>query len=211
MLWGLQSRSVFAEAGEGVSISSRRSAWVSPTDTQGIIPFVSTSSKSFIYSRISVIFPRSFELSPGIFESFSAIFCNCSCDMLIFLYILWNTVTRTIYPKFIKSSMSLKNILQSTLSNPKEYIEILYTSSKVLFITLAVLFFVSYFCISAKFYDTLFFQFFLALYISFIVSFEIFVCILIWKYAYKKLPSLLIIFLNILVGMLGIFFLLPLF
>lgn len=78
------------------SVSSLRWACHPTTDTVGTTQLVSTSSSRSIYVRMSLIFPRSFELSPGILESFSAIFCSSSCPILIFSYIL-GSIEYTLY------------------------------------------------------------------------------------------------------------------
>ena len=210
-VWGLHAKSSFPEASGTWSISSRKNACVSPTETVGITHVVSTSWSKSIYWRISVIFPRSCELFPGIFESFSAIFCNCSCDILIFLYILGSTLRVTIFPKFEKSSMSLKNTFMELGGNTKMRIHLLYMSSKIVFSIEAFLFFVIYFCVSANFYASLIQYFFLPLYLGFIATFTIFLCIATWEHFYKKFPAIVIWLINIAFIIGAVVFLIPVF
>jgi hypothetical protein len=70
--------------------------------------------------------------------------------------------------------MTLKKNFKKYMSDGKKRVAILYTSSKLVFLIMAFLFFLSYFCISAGFYDEYFIPAFLPLYSAFIVSLILF-------------------------------------
>jgi hypothetical protein len=73
--------------------------------------------------------------------------------------------------------MSLKKKFKQYISSSEKRIDILYGSSKYTSLVMAFLFFLSYFCISAGFYQEYFNPIFLPLYIGFLLSFIVFLSV----------------------------------
>ena len=107
--------------------------------------------------------------------------------------------------------MSLKNTFQDVMQDKKKMIDVLYISSKTMFLILAFLFFSLYFSISTRFYDAWSIVFFLPVYVCFILSFCQYLSLFFWKYFYKKLPNFVLIIVSVLCVLLALVFLLPLF
>lgn len=208
--WLVLSRSAPVTPVGFLTVSSRSDAWLSTTDTVGITQAVSSSESKSIYHSISVIFHRRAGLSPGILDSFSAIFFSSSCDMLIYSYILHKYCYGfIIYAKFVKSSMTLKKNFKKYLSDSNLRKPLLYTSSKRVFICMVFLFFVLYFSIAANFYAEISTVLFSPIYLWTIVSLVLFFCMSILKFADTKLPLSVQYFLCLVCIVIWLSFLLP--
>lgn len=70
--------------------------------------------------------------------------------------------------------MSLKKNIKKILKNPEQRIDIYYLSTKIVFSFQAFLFFLGYFFVAAWFYDEYLYPVLLPLYISFVLSFALF-------------------------------------
>lgn len=125
--------------------------------------------------RISEIFPRSAGLSPGSFESFCAILCNSSCDILILTILIKIFLFALIIESSLKNqAMSLKNTFTSILKDSQKRVDILYDASKIVFFVSLFFFLLILFFVSAEFFDGFLQVFLLPSYVAAISSMGIF-------------------------------------
>lgn len=107
--------------------------------------------------------------------------------------------------------MALKKSFQKTLKNKQSVVEIIYLSAKYIFISVAFIFFLLYFFISANFYAEEILWFFLAVYISFLLSFSLFFGATVYRLLYKKMPIIAVWAICLLWVVAGAVFLIPVF
>lgn len=165
-----------------------------------------------MYQRISVIFQRSFSFVAGILESFCAIFCNSSCDILIFSYYFRELISCwSILSKKTKSSMALRKKIKKTITSPSERGEVLFHASRAVLSITSLVFFSLLFSISAWFYAQNIMIFFIPSYLGFLVSYIAFLCIAThYFWAKKNISKIFLWSINALWMILWCLFLYPL-
>ena len=105
--------------------------------------------------------------------------------------------------------MSLKLTLKKHFWNAEKRIDVLYSSSKIVFLLLTFMYFIIYYCVSARFFDEVLSIFFLPVYLSFVMSLTLYMCAFSIKFFQKKIPK---VFIMILCGVFiacGLIFVLP--
>lgn len=107
--------------------------------------------------------------------------------------------------------MSLKKKLLEYLKQSSKRIELLYSSIKIVFISVLFLFFLLYFFVSGGLYEDILTPFLFPLYVSFVFSFVSYLCIASIKYFRGKLPIIVVMILCIFYIIFGLASLYPVF
>jgi len=72
--------------------------------------------------------------------------------------------------------MNFKKKLAKSLKNPVTRVDIFFTAAKNIFLFVMFLFFGVYFCISSGFYDVYLYEYFIPLYVSFLFTYIVLLC-----------------------------------
>lgn len=104
--------------------------------------------------------------------------------------------------------MSLKKTLKKYFWNAEKKIDVIYTSSKVVFLVMTLLFFSLFYCLSSSFYDEFLSVFFLPVYLAFLLAFTCYICTFSIKYGTGKIPrAIIMIFCALCIAMSWVFIL----